>query len=305
MSPAAPPAKIVPVRHPLRWVAAALLLVGLAQLVQGALRNPRFHWDVVRDYFFDATVLSGVVATIKLTLVAMVLGIALGTAVAIGRRSANPIVSNVCWLYVWFFRGVPVFVQILAWYAVSFLMPTVGFGIPFGGPEFVTGDAKNIVTQFAAAILGLGLSEAAYYSEIVRAGLLSVDEGQSEAAAALGMTRGLALRRIVLPQAARLIVPPTGNEVISMLKTSSLVSVIAYTELLYSVQKIYNSNYQVFPLLVVAIAWYLLLTSILTVGQYYIERHFSRGSARALPPTPLQRLRLMTTRSPQTAAGAS
>lgn len=304
MSPTAPPAKIVAVRHPLRWVAAALLLVALAQLVQGAVRNPRFHWDIVGDYFFDSAVLSGVAATIKLTVVAMLVGIVLGTAVAIGRRSTNPIVSDICWLYVWFFRGVPVFVQILAWFAAGSLMPTVGLGIPFGGPEFATGNATQIITPFTAAILGLGLSEAAYYSEIVRAGLLSVDEGQSEAASALGMTKALALRRIVLPQAMRLIVPPTGNEVISMLKTSSLVSAIAYTELLYSAQKIYNSNYQVIPLLTVAIAWYLLITSLLTVGQYYIERRFSRGSARSLPLTPLQRLRLLTARSPQ-AAGAS
>jgi polar amino acid transport system permease protein len=289
-----PPARVVPVRHPGRWVAAVLLVVILAQLVQGAFRNPRFGWGTFADYFFDSQILAGVRATIVLTIVAMLLGIVLGTLLAIGRRSANPVVSGICWLYVWLFRAVPVLVQVLVWYNIGALLPKVSFGIPFGGPEFVSADAKDIVTKFMAAILGLGLSEAAYYSEIVRAGLLSVDEGQGEAAAALGMGRGLALRRIILPQAARVIIPPTGNEFNSMLKTTSIVTIIAYTELTYSAQLIYNTNYQVMPLLFVALTWYLIMTSTLTVGQYYLERHFARGATRALPPTPLQRLRLLS-----------
>jgi len=293
-----PPARVVPVRHPGRWVAALILLVIVAQLAQGAVRNPRFRWDVVGDYLFNGQVLAGVRATILLTIVAMLVGIVLGVLLAIGRRSPNPVVSRICWVYVWFFRGVPVFVQVLAWFSVAALLPQVGFGIPFGGPLFVSGSASSLISKFAAAVLGLGLSEAAYYSEIVRAGLLSVDEGQGEAAAALGMTRSLALRRIILPQAARVIVPPTGNEFNSMLKTTAIVSAIAYTELTYSVQLIYNANYQIPPLLIVAIVWYLLMTSVLQVGQYYLERYFSRGSSRSLPPTPLQRLRMLTAGMP-------
>jgi polar amino acid transport system permease protein len=293
-----PPAKVVPVRHPGRWVAAVVLLVILAQLVQGAIRNPRFRWDVFGQYFLNSQILAGVRTTIVLTILSMLIGIVLGTLIAIGRRSVNPVVSYICWLYVWFFRGVPVLVQVLVWFNLGALLPAVGFGIPFGGPEFVSGDSKNIITKLAAAALGLGLSEAAYYSEIVRSGLLAVDEGQTEAAAALGMTRGLALRRIILPQAARVIIPPTGNEFNSMLKSTSLVSVIAYTELLYSVQLIYASTYQVMPMLAVAVVWYLLMTSVLQVGQYYLERYFAKGAQRALPPTPVQRIRMLTAGMP-------
>ncbi|RZS89874.1 polar amino acid transport system permease protein [Motilibacter rhizosphaerae] len=293
-----PPARVVPVRHPGRWVAAVLLLVLLAQFVQGAVRNKRFRWDVIGDYLFNSQVLSGVRMTIELTVVSMAVGIVLGVLVAVGRRSANPVVSQVCWLYVWFFRGVPVLVQVFVWFNLAALLPRVGFGIPFGGPQLFAGDSKSIITPFVAAVLGLGLSEAAYYSEIVRSGLLSVDEGQTEAAAALGMTRGLALRRIILPQAARVIIPPTGNEVNNMLKTTSLVSVIAVSDLLYSVQLIYASTYQVIPMLVVALIWYLVMTSVLQVGQYYLERYFAKGAQRALPPTPLQRVRLLSLRSP-------
>jgi polar amino acid transport system permease protein len=181
-------------------------------------------------------------------------------------------------------------VQLLFWNFIAALYPTISLGIPFG-PSFVDANANQLITPFVAAILGLGLNEGAYMSEIVRAGILSVDEGQTEAAQALGMNRLMTLRRIVLPQAMRVIIPPTGNETISMLKTSSLVSVIAYTELLYSVQLIYAVNYKQIPLLLVASIWYLFITSIMSVGQYYLERHYARGSTRELPPTPLQRLR--------------
>jgi polar amino acid transport system permease protein len=206
------------------------------------------------------------------------------------RQSPNPLVSGASWVYVWFFRGTPVLVQLLFWNFVSALYPRISLGIPFG-PAFVHVDANALITPFAAAILGLGLNEAAYMAEIVRAGIISVEEGQTDAAQALGMTRLQTMRRIVLPQAMRVIVPPTGNETISMLKTSSLVSVIAYTELLYSVQLIYAVNYRTIPLLIVASIWYLIVTTVLSIAQYYVERYFGRGSARALPETPLQRLR--------------
>ncbi len=188
-------------------------------------------------------------------------------------------------------------VQLLFWSNISYLFPPptgISIGIPFG-PSFAHYDANTIVTFFTAAVLGLGFNEAAYMAEIVRAGILSVDEGQSEAAQSLGMTRWSTMRRIVLPQAMRVIIPPTGNEFISMLKTSSLASVIPLTELLYSVQIIYASTFQTIPLLLVASIWYLLITSVLTFGQYHLERYFGRGAARALPLTPLQRLRRMLT----------
>jgi polar amino acid transport system permease protein len=281
----------VPVRHPGRWIAAAIILVLAATVLRSVITNPRFEWNLVGHYFFSPRVLHGLVVTIELTVIAMVIGIALGIVLAVMRLSPNPLVAGSSFTYVWFFRGTPVLVQLLFWSFVSALYPKISLGIPFLAPDLVSGDANKLITPFVAAILGLGLNEAAYMAEIVRAGILSVDEGQTEAASALGMSRLLTMRRIVLPQAMRVIVPPTGNETISMLKTTSLVSVIAYTELLYSVQLIYAQNYKQIPLLIVASAWYLILTTILSIGQYYVERHFGRGASRELPDTPLQRLR--------------
>jgi polar amino acid transport system permease protein len=215
----------------------------------------------------------------------------LGVVLAVMRLSPNPLLSSFSWLYIWFFRGTPVLVQILFWSYISKVYPKVSLGIPFGGPVLFEGNANSVITLFVAGLLGLGLNEGAYMAEIVRAGILSVDEGQHEAAGALGMTRLQTMRRIVLPQAMRVIIPPTGNETISMLKTSSLVSAIAVTELLYSAQLIYSVSFKTIELLLVASAWYLLLTTILSIGQYYLERHFGRGTTREPPPTPLQRLR--------------
>ena len=289
-----------------------LLAVVLAHSVA---TNPRFGWGIVGHYFFSSRVLTGLRITLELTVIAMAIGIALGVVLAVMRLSPNPLVSMASWLYIWFFRGTPVLVQLLFWSFVAALYPVISLGIPFGGPVFVHGSANTIITPFVAAILGLGLNvgaymaeivragiisveegqtdaaQAAYMAEIVRAGILSVDEGQTQAAQSLGMSRVQTMRRIVLPQAMRVIIPPTGNETISMLKTTSLVSVIAYTELLYTVQLIYAVNYRQIPLLLVASIWYLIVTSILSVGQYYVERYFGRGTARAAPLTPLQRLR--------------
>jgi polar amino acid transport system permease protein len=230
------------------------------------------------------------VATLELTVIAMAIGIVLGVLLAIMRQSRNPLVSSGSWIYVWFFRGTPVLVQLLFWNFIAALYPRISLGIPFG-PQFIHANANQLITPFIAAILGLGLNEGAYMAEIVRAGILSVEEGQTDAALALGMTRLQTMRRIVLPQAMRVIIPPTGNETISLLKTSSLVSVIAYTELLYSAQLIYAVNYRTIPLLIVASIWYLIVTTVLSIGQYYVERYYGRGSARELPETPLQRLR--------------
>jgi polar amino acid transport system permease protein len=282
--------RAVPVRHPGRWVATALLVVVALAVIRSAATNPRFGWGTVGDYLFTGRVLQGLVVTLELTVIAMVVGIVLGIVLAVMRLSPNPLISGVSWLYIWFFRGTPVLVQILFWNYISALYPQLDLGIPFG-PSFIHADANELIKPFAAAILALGLNEGAYMAEIVRAGILSVDEGQVDASKALGMTRLQTMRRIVLPQAMRVIIPPTGNETIAMLKTSSLVSVIATTELLYSVQLIYAVNYRTIPLLIVASIWYLVVTTVLSIGQYYVERRYGRSGARELAPTPLQRLR--------------
>jgi polar amino acid transport system permease protein len=260
-------------------------------LVHDITTNPRFGWGIVGTYFFSTPVVQGVEKTLELTFVAMAIGVILGVLFAVMRLSPNPILSGAAWLYIWFFRGTPVLVQLFFWYVgITYLYPHLSFGIPFG-PGFVTVNANVLVTTFVAGSLGLSLNEGAYMAEIVRAGIISVDEGQTEAAQSLGMSKRQTLRLIVLPQAMRIIIPPTGNETISMLKTTSLVYVIALVELFTATQNVSNANYETVPLLLVASIWYLFFTSILTVGQYYVERHYARGSLRALPPTPLQRLR--------------
>lgn len=266
----------VPVRHPGRWIAAVIVAVIAVLLARSVITNPRFEWGVVGDYLFDSRVLRGVLTTIELTVIAMAIGILGGVLLAVMRLSPNPMVSGSSFAYIWIFRGTPVLVQLLFWNFIAAVYPQITFGLPF-----VHLDANSLIKPFTAAILGLGLNEAAYMSEIVRAGILSVDEGQAEAAQALGMTRAQTMRRIVLPQAMRVIVPPTGNEIISMLKTTSLASAIAVTELLYAVQLIYAQNYKTIPLLIVASIWYLFGTTLLSIGQYFLERRFGRGHSRA------------------------
>jgi polar amino acid transport system permease protein len=291
--------KAIPVRHPGRWVGAAVVLVLVAMFVhsvtvskvmRGGRRQSRFEWDVIGHYFGSHQILTALVVTLELTAIAMGVGIVLGVVLAVLRLSPNPLLSSASWVYIWFFRGTPVLVQLLFWYNIAYLFPHLTLGVPFG-PAFVHLNANTFITAFVAASVGLGLNEGAYMAEIVRAGILSVDEGQTEAAQALGMRRLQIMRRVVLPQAMRVIVPPTGNETISMLKTSSLASTIAVTELLKSVQNVYATTFQTVPLLMVASFWYLIVTTVLTVGQYYVERRFARGAARQLPPTPWQRLR--------------
>jgi polar amino acid transport system permease protein len=278
--------KAVPVRHPGRWVSAAAVAVLAAMLVNSFFTNSQYHWALIRHYIFTAPLRHGVLVTLELTFVSMAIGIIGGIVLAVMRLSPNPVVSGSSWFYIWFFRGTPVFVQILLWYNLSYLFPHLSLGIPFG-PRLVTGDTNTLISALTAGILALGLNEAAYMAEIVRAGILSVDEGQSEAAAALGMGRALVMRRIVLPQAMRVIVPPTGNETISMLKTSALVSAIAVPELLQQTQGIINTTFVTVPLLLMASIWYLAMTSVLTVGQFYLERYFGRGSSRTLPTATL------------------
>ena len=269
----------------------------LAASIKSVATNPRFEWSIVRQYFTAPAILAGLRITILLTIIAMVMGIVIGVILAVMRRSPVPIVSGSAWVYIWFFRGTPVLVQLLFWEFIAALYPKISLGIPFIGVVFYHGNANALITPFVAACLGLGLNEGAYMAEIVRAGILSVEEGQAEAAQSLGMSRLKTMRLIVLPQAMKVIIPPTGNETISMLKTSSLASVISVREVLFQAQIIYARTFQTIPLLLVASIWYILITSILTVGQYYLERYFGKGSSRNLPPTPLQRLRALFTRN--------
>src|SRR6266536_2959940 len=284
--------KAVPVRHPGRWVVAVVVLVLIAMFVHSLVTNPRFEWGVLGQYFLSRRVHEGLEITILLTVVCMAIGIVLGVLLAVMRLSANPLLSGASWVYIWFFRGTPVLVQLLFWYNMAALYPRFSLGVPFG-PSFVHGNANSLITALTAAILGLGLNEGAYMAEIVRAGILSVGHGQVESAQALGMTRALTMRRIILPQAMRVIIPPTGNETISMLKTSSLASTISVFELTGIVVAIYSRTFQTIPLLIVASLWYLVVTSLLTIGQFYVERYYARGHIRDLPPTPIQKLRAL------------
>jgi polar amino acid transport system permease protein len=247
--------------------------------------NPNYGWSTVRQYLTDPRILHGLQLTLELTAAAMVIGVVLGIVLAVMRLSPNPLVSGAAWIYIWFFRGTPVLVQILFWNYIGALYPHISIGIPLG-PQFAQVNIQAWITPFIAGTLALGLNEGAYMAEIVRAGIISVDEGQTEAAHALGMSRLLTLRRIILPQAMRVIIPPTGNETISMLKTSSLVAFIALGDLLYSAQIIYAANYRTIQLLIVASIWYLICTSVLYLGQYYIERRYARGT-RTQPPSAL------------------
>jgi polar amino acid transport system permease protein len=271
---------VVPARHPGRWIfMVVLVLVGLGVL-RSVMTNPNFQWDVVGHYIFADIILLGLINTLWLTAVAMILGVALGIVVAVMRISDNPMISSAARLFLWFFRGTPVLVQLIFWYNLAALYPTYTFGLPYLAPGLLHGSVNDLITPYTAAILGLGLNEAAYMAEIVRAGILSVDGGQAEAARALGMKRLAAMRRIILPQAMRFIVPPTGNETIGMLKTTSIVSVIALSDLLYSAQTIYSRTFQTIPLLLVACLWYLGVTSLLSIAQTRIEQRFSRGHIR-------------------------
>jgi polar amino acid transport system permease protein len=258
-------------------VAALVIAFVVYALAVSMATNDNYGWGIVRQYLTDPRILRGLQLTLELTAAAMAIGVALGVLLAVMRLSPNPLVSGAAWVYIWFFRGTPVLVQIIFWNYIGALYQHVSIGIPLG-PEFARVNVQALITPFLAGTLALGLNEGAYMAEIVRAGILSVDEGQTEAAQALGMRRLLAMRRIVLPQAMRVIIPPTGNETISMLKTTSLVSVIALTDLLYSAQIIYAVNYETIPLLITVSIWYLICTTVLSIGQYYVERHYARGS---------------------------
>ena len=282
--------KAIPVRHPWRWLSAVLVLAVAADAVYTLVTAPNMHWGVVGTFLFQRLIREGILLTLELTVLAMVIGIVLGVVLAVMRLSPNPVMSWVSWLYIWFFRGTPVLVQIFFWYNLNAVLPHVGLIIPGTHIGWETG-TNSLISAFIAATLGLGLNEGAYMAEIVRAGIISVEHGQTEAAQALGMNRLLVMRRIVLPQAMRVIIPPTGNETISMLKTTSLAVIAAVPELFTRSQQVSNVYFTVIEMAIVASIWYLVMTSILTVGQYYIERYYARGAQRELPPTPFQRFR--------------
>jgi polar amino acid transport system permease protein len=264
--------------NPLRWIPIVVVLVLLVMLGHGLAVNPAYQWHVVWRYLFNPTILRGGVLSIELTVICMLIAICLGTILAVMRLSSSRLLISVSWAYTWVFRSVPVLVQLIFWYNVGALYPRITFGVPFG-TEFFGVRSNEIITRLGAAILGLGLAQAAYTGEIIRAGILSVDSGQTEAARALGMRPGRVLRRIILPQALRFVIPPLANEVVGMLKNTSLVSVISLAELFYNVQLIYSDNFRPIPLLIVACAWYLLGVSVLSIGQRFLERRVGRGGA--------------------------
>jgi polar amino acid transport system permease protein len=275
-------ATLVPVRRPGQWVSAAVILVLLAMVVHTLVTNQRFQWPVVWAYFTTAAVLHGLVLTLWLTAAVLVSGYLLGIGLAVMRLSGNVILRSVSFGYVWLIRSVPPLVQLLFWYELASLYPQLSLGVPFG-PAFVTVSTAHLFTGLLAAYVGLTLDVAAFSAEIVRGGILSVEAGQTEAAQALGLGPWRIFRKIVLPQAMPAIVPASGNLLISMLKATSIVSVIAVQDLLYSVQLIYNQNFLIMPLLLVATIWYVILTTVLSVGQYYVERHYGRGNRRSGP----------------------
>ncbi len=269
--------KAIPLRHYGRWISAAVIIYLGVALIFSFLKNPNTELSVIRQYLFTGLVLRGCVVTLYVTFISMAIGIAGGTILAVMRLSANNILTSVSGFYIWFFRGTPVLVQILFWGFIGAEYKTIFVGFPFTHIVFGSFDAGSVIAGAVAGILALGLNEAAYMAEFVRAGIISVDKGQTEAAESLGMSPTLSMRRIVLPQAMRVIIPAMGNETISMLKTTSLLIVIAGHELMTNVQIVYSQTFQQIPLLIVASMWYLFFTTLMTIGQHYLEAYFGKG----------------------------
>jgi polar amino acid transport system permease protein len=282
--------KAIPVRHWGRVVGAAVVVLLFLWLISAASKSRNIEWGLIPQYLFNSSILQGVANTLFLSVAAQVMGIVLGVLFAVMRQSENYVLKSVASFYVWLFRGTPVLVQLLVWYNLALVFSTVTLKIPIVDWTIFSTPMNSFMTPLMAALLGLGLNEGAYMAEIVRGGLLSVDEGQSEAAMALGMSRGLTLRRIVLPQAMRVIIPPTGNEFISMLKTSALAILVNYGELAQRAQAIYQTTFKVIELLFVISIWYLVLTSVATIGQSFLERRYARGTSRALQETLIRRI---------------
>lgn len=275
--------KAVRLRHPVRNIFAAIIVVFVAAFVYDAALRPAFNWPAVGKYIFDRRISEAAVNTLQLTVYSMVIAIVLGVVLAVMRLSPNPVFKSISWFYLWIFRGTPVYVQLTFWGLLSVIYPMINLGLPFLNPFITlpTGDALNV---FQLAIIGLALNEAAYLAEIVRAGILSVDRGQDEASTALGMTWAQTMWRIIIPQSMRVIIPPIGNEVISMLKTTSLVTAVPYSfDLFTRSRDISAETFNTIPLFLVASLWYLAFTSILMIGQYFLEKRFARGVGAAPP----------------------
>jgi polar amino acid transport system permease protein len=281
----------VPLRHPWRWVVAVLLLITVVGFVFSLYENPNIDHPTIAQYLFNPRILSGVGLTLVLTVVSMVVSSILGVLLAVMRLSSNPVLSVLSWFYVWVFRGTPLLIQIVFWGYLGLLYAKISMGVPFTSITFFSIDTNTLISAFTAGLLALTLNQAAYSAEIVRAGMLSVDEGQHEAAYSVGMSPSFTLFKVVLPQAMRVIIPPMGNETISMLKNTSLLSVIAVLELYTVATQISSQNLRQVELLIVVSCWYLFLTTVLSIPQYYLERHFGRGNVRTLPPTPIERFR--------------
>jgi polar amino acid transport system permease protein len=283
--------RVLPLRHPWRWVLTAVVLVLLAQFIHGLVSNPFYQWGRLSYWFFRPVVLDGLLITLEVAAAGAVLGLIGGVILALGRLSPNPVLRSVSWVYIWLLRSVPLIVVLLFLYNFSALYRTLSLGIPFG-PAFFEFDESRLATDMAVAVVGLSLNEAAYAAEVVRSGVLSVDQGQHDAASALGLPRGFQFRRIVFPQALRVIVPSYVNQLIGLVKSTSLVFYVSLLDLFGTVQSL-GSTYpgDIVPLLLVATFWYVVLTSVVSVAQFYVERHYSRGALRTVPPTPLQKLR--------------
>ncbi|MGW7789096.1 amino acid ABC transporter permease [Streptomyces tricolor] len=283
--------RVQPLRRPGRWIVTAVVLVLVAQILHGLVTNPFYQWDRFRYWFLRPAVLDGLLVTLEVAALSAVLGLLGGILLALARLSGSPVLRAVSWTYTWLFRSVPLIVVLIFLYNFSALYQTLSLGVPFG-PAFVTFDESRLATDMAIAVIGLSLNEAAYAAEVVRGGILSVDQGQHEAAAALGLPKGYQFRRIVFPQALRSITPNYVNQLIGLVKSTSLVFYVSLLDLFGAVQSM-SSTYpgDVVPLLLVATVWYLILTSAVSVVQFYVERYYARGATRTLPPTPVQRAR--------------
>ncbi|MFF8731599.1 amino acid ABC transporter permease [Streptomyces sp. NPDC015171] len=296
-TPTDPPSKslsaqrVQPLRRPGRWTVTAVVLVLVAQILHGLVTNPFYQWDRFQYWFLRPTVLDGLLVTLEVAAFSAVLGLVGGVLLALARLSGSAVLRAVSWTYTWLFRSVPLIVVLIFLYNFSALYKTLSLGVPFG-PAFVSFDESKLATDMAIAVIGLSLNEAAYAAEVVRGGVLSVDQGQHEAAAALGLPRGYQFRRIVFPQALRSITPNYVNQLIGLIKSTSLVFYVSLLDLFGTVQSMGNTYPgDVVPLLMVATVWYLILTSAVSVVQFYVERHYARGATRTLPPTPLQKAR--------------
>ncbi|MDT0433424.1 amino acid ABC transporter permease [Streptomyces sp. NPDC005840] len=283
--------RVVPLRRPGRWIATAVVLVLVAQFAHGLATNPFYQWDRFGYWFLRPTILDGLVITLEVTLYSAALGLLGGILLALARLSRSPVLRAVSWTYVWALRSIPLIVVLIFLYNFSALYRTLSVGVPFG-PAFFSFDESRLATDMVVAVVGLSLNEAAYAAEVVRGGILSVDQGQHEAASALGLPKRYQFTRIVLPQALRSITPNYVNQLIGLVKSTSLVFYVSLLDLFGTVQTM-GSTYpgDIVPLLLVVTVWYLVLTSLVSVAQFYVERHYARGATRSLPPTPVQKLR--------------